>query len=62
MDIPMKARKRWQKKDVQQAQKQERAQATAARDTPPDAQRGRQNQGVGVPAGRRPSAARTRER
>jgi hypothetical protein len=61
MDIPMKSRKRWQKKDVQQAQKEERAHA-AAPQTPPEAPRGRQRQDTGKPAARRPSAGRTRER
>jgi hypothetical protein len=50
MDIPMKPRKRWLKKDVQEAQKHDRAHAAehAEPGTPPDARRGRENQGAGV--------------
>jgi len=50
MDIPMKSSKRWTNKDVQHRQQQERAQAAAGAEpgTPPDAQRGRQDQGAGA--------------
>jgi hypothetical protein len=79
MDIPMKPRKRWLKKDVREAQKHDRAHAAerAGPGTPPDARRGREDQGAGVMnkagrlgssrrpgelAGGKPPAAEPRER
>jgi hypothetical protein len=52
MDIPMKSRKRWLKKDVQDAQRHERAQAAATPHLPHDAPPDREHQGAGVPARR----------